>query len=160
MRRNNRSFLLYLVFTVALVMSSCNRKAIYSHYEHTDISSGWGRGDVLEFMVPKVVGKEGTYSEELGLRTTMDYPFTSVTLIVRQQALSSGFFRNDTVTVVLTDGEGNRLGEGITLYQNTYTLPDVQLSEQDSLRIVVQHYMKRESLPGISDVGITIKRKE
>ncbi len=113
----------------------------------------------MEFMVPKV-GKEGTYSEELGLRTTMDYPFTSVTLIVRQQALSSGFFRNDTVTVVLTDGEGNRLGEGITLYQNTYTLPDVQLSEQDSLRIVVQHYMKRESLPGISDVGITIKRKE
>lgn len=156
---SSRFFLNAICLTVALVMSSCNRKAIYSHYEHTDISSGWGRGDVLEFMVPKV-GKEGTYSEELGLRTTMDYPFTSVTLIVRLQALSSGFFRNDTVTVVLTDGEGNRLGEGITLYQNTYTLPDVQLSEQDSLRIVVQHYMKRESLPGISDVGITIKRKE
>lgn len=140
-------------------MSSCNRKTIYSHYEHTDISNGWERGDVLEFMLPKV-GEEGTYSEELGLRTTMDYPFTSVTLIVSQQALPSGFSRNDTVTVALTDGEGNRLGDGITLYQNVYALPDVQLSEQDSLRIVVQHYMKRESLPGISDVGITIKRKE
>ena len=160
MRSQSSNPLFYaLCLTVALIMSSCNRKAIYSHYEHTDIYNGWERGDTLEFLVPKV-GEEGTYSEELGLRTTMTYPFTSLTMIVSQQALPSGFSRNDTVTMELTDEEGNRLGDGITLYQNVYALPDIHLSEQDSLRIVVLHNMKRESLPGISDVGMTIRRKK
>jgi gliding motility-associated lipoprotein GldH len=139
-------------------MGSCNRKAIYSHYDHTDIREGWDRGDTLEYLIPKM-GKEGMYSEEVGLRTTTAYPFTSLTMIVKQQAFPSGFSRSDTVTISLTDSVGNRLGNGIMLYQNNCQLPDVQLSGEDSLKILISHYMKRESLRGISDIGVTIRQK-
>lgn len=160
MRSLSNSFLFYALYlTVALVMSSCNRKAVYSHYEHTAINGGWERTDTLHFLMPPV-GKGGVFSEELGLRATSAYPFTSLTMIVSQQALPSGSFRSDTVTVALTDSDGNRLGEGFHLCQYTCQLPDVRLNEQDSLDIMICHYMKRETLIGISDIGMTIKRKE
>lgn len=161
--RNLRSdnLLLYAIcLTVALALGSCNRKAVYSHYEHTHIDGwGWERSDTLTFSVPPL-GEGGLFSEELGLRTTTRYPFTSLTLIVSQRVFPSGLFRNDTVTVRLTDDIGNRLGDGMNLYQHTCTLPVIQLNEHDSLSITVSHYMKRESLPGISDIGLTVKRMQ
>ena len=76
MRRNSRWLLLF--FTVALVTASCNRKTIYSHYEHTPLD-GWEKNDTLVFSVPPVK-HDGVYREMIGLRTSSAYPFMGLTL--------------------------------------------------------------------------------
>ena len=150
----NHLFSLLLSLTVALVMSSCNRNTIYSHYAHIPVV-GWDREDTLFFTVSQL-REGGVFTEELGLRTTDQYPYTSLTMIVNQQVFPSGFFQRDTVTVKLVDEEGNRQGGGLNLFQYTVPFAEVQLTDIDSLIVTVTHYMKRENLPGITEVGLTV----
>ena len=53
----------------------------------------------------------------------------------------------------LADDKGNMLGQGISYYQYNFILVDRDLSKGDSLHVTVRHIMKREILPGISDIG-------
>ena len=99
----------------------------------------------------------GHYSETLGLRINGNYPFMQLTLIVSQQAQPSGFERTDTVTANLTDEDGTILGEGINHYLYNLPLPDVELQQGDTLSVCVHHDMLRNPLPGISDIGFTLK---
>ena len=155
-QRNRWGLPLLLVITVALTMVGCNRKTIYSHYEHTTVD-GWEKTDTLEFCVPKV-GKAGRYREEIGLRTNISYPFTGLTMIVEQQVTPSGLLRSDTLHARLMDDEGNVQGRGVSYYQYNYELCDLQLQENDSLTVRIRHHMLRLLLPGVTDIGVTLRR--
>ena len=160
--RNPKSKIIQLclfVLTVALSMSSCSRKTIYSHYEHTPIDGwGWGQSDTLYFSVAPV-REGGVFAEQIGIRMNTAYPFMGLSLVVRQKTKLSGVSRKDTVTVKVTDEDGNYLGRGFSLYEHLQPLPDIKLEDDDSLSICVWHFMRRENLRGISDVGITLTRR-
>ena len=47
----------------------------------------------------------------------------------------------------------------MSYYQYDFPLSTLRLKEGDSLALVVRHAMKREILPGISDVGIIAKNE-
>ena len=149
--------LLFTVLTVALALTSCNRKTIYSHYEHTPIA-GWEANDSLTFDV-KPITTEGIYDETVGLRISSAYPFMGLTLIVDQQ-LPVGIHYIDTLHASLIDHDGTIQGLGISFFQYDFLLRSLPLNKDDSLHICIRHNMKREILPGISDVGITLTRKE
>lgn len=141
---------------MVLALAGCTIRGYrYSHYE-TISSKGWGREDTLHF-APKPVQHYGTYTEEVGLRTTSIYPFMQLTLIVHQEAQPSGFRRTDTIHARLTDDEGLVTGEGINHYQYLFPLPAATLATGDTLRVSVRHDMVRSPLVGITDVGFTVK---
>ena len=143
------STLLLLAFT------SCKDGVVYSSYEHTALA-GWERNDTLPFnIVP--LADDGTYALDLGLRTSAGYPFRSVTLIVEQKVLPRNITTCDTVTCELTDDKGKVRGNGISNYQYVFHVSDRHYHKGDSLHISVRHDMKREILPGITDVGITLR---
>ena len=50
---NRKRNILMLMITVALALAGCNRKTIYSHYEHTPIG-GWEKVDHLSFTLSPV----------------------------------------------------------------------------------------------------------
>ena len=153
MRRNNRSVLLYLLFTVALVMTGgCNRKTIYHHYEHTPLA-GWEKNDTLVYQLP-AAKERAVVQRDVELRVSADYPFRSLHLIVEQIIYPSRHTRLDTLECELVTPEGEMLGNGVSLYQYWFRLPDISLNEGDSLCIGIRHDMKREILPGIADVGL------
>ena len=99
LQKNNIHLLIYLA--VALVLTGCSRKVVYSHYEPTPID-GWEKNDTLSFTVVPI-RHEGMYLEEVGLRTSGIYPFTGLTLIVEQRATPSGMMRSDTLHARLID---------------------------------------------------------
>ena len=146
---------LLLAIAAALAVAGCSRKVIYSHYEHVP-TDGWGRTDTLHFCV---VGTQADslYSELLGLRVSSAYPFTALTMIVQQRVKGTGVQCSDTVSIQLTDEEGNRMGEGISLYLQTASLPSVKLVKGDTLCVDIRHYMEREWLTGIADIGLTLR---
>ncbi|MBP5340564.1 MAG: gliding motility lipoprotein GldH [Prevotella sp.] len=148
---------LLCILAVALAIAGCNRNTVYSHYEHTPIE-GWGCSDTVCFCVTDIPQSD-TYAEELGLRISTAFPYTALTFIVSQQAKASALDRIDTLTASLTDDEGNLNGKGgIDHHQYTFPLSNVHLEQGDTLRIAVTHCMRRETLPGISDLGIVITK--
>lgn len=154
---NNSKCIALLAAMLLLVLSACNRKLVYDLYLSTPIS-GWEKNDTLSYDIRPVSGTD-TYDMWLGLRTSEAYPFTAITLIVEQHIYPKDTIVNDTVNCKLTDRHGNASGTGVNFHQYRFPVTELQLQDGDSIHIRVRHDMKREILPGISDVGISLRRK-
>ena len=157
-----------VLLLTALVAVSCIGRKVYDHYEELPIA-GWEKNDTITFFVPSV-DRSGLYSLDLGLRTTSQYPFMSLTLVIERFVIPL-----DTTTVKplfpiplrpsvstlscrLRDSRGHAKGQGINYYQYDFHVADISLNAGDSLRVNIRHDMKREILPGISDLGIRLHR--
>jgi gliding motility-associated lipoprotein GldH len=153
---NSRSISRWLALglTVVLALASCNRKTVYHHFQHTSLTD-WERNDTLFFFVDPMK-QGGTVQRDVELRIAETFPFQKINLVVEQTTLSTCFIRHDTIDCDLIDLEGNFLGDGITLFQYRFPLPDITVNKGDSLRIAIRHNMKRETLPGVSDVGLRL----
>lgn len=155
----SRHTLLYIIgVALLLLLTACNRQTVYNHYEHTPVT-GWEKNDTLIFYTEPLTATS-QYVEEVGVRISGDYPFMSLILIIDQTILPSFETRSDTLTCSLIDERGNAKGYGVSHYQYKFPLMTLPLREGDRLHISVRHDMKREILPGISDVGIKLSRKD
>ncbi len=155
----------YTLFTigialVASLLSSCQDRLVYDRYTHTPIA-GWEKNDTLSFEIPPLAAS-GLYQEHLGLRITGAYPFMGLTLIVEQTIYPDKekkwekTEKVDTIQCDLIDKNGITKGQGISYYQYDFPINVYHLSEKDSIHVTVRHDMKREILPGISDIGLKL----
>lgn len=158
MRENSKYTLLYYIgLIVSFVCSSCDSKTVYNHYQHVSIA-GWEKNDALSYEIAPME-HDGTFQETIGLRISNDFPFTGLTLIVEQTVYPSLESQNDTLTCELIDKKGNATGRGATLYQYHFPIDAMTLHKGDSLSIRIRHDMKREILPGVADIGITLTKQ-
>lgn len=135
---------------------ACTENKVYHHYNHTSVV-GWERVDTLTFEVPRL-SESGRYSTDLGLRINGYFPFMSLTMIIEQTIYPSMAHQIDTINCRLADRGGNFKGHGISYYQYRFPISKMNLRRGDSLHITVRHDMRREIMPGISDVGIALTR--
>ncbi len=142
--------------SIFFLLLSCTGRKVYDTYHHTFIS-GWDRGEVLSYDVPRVK-TTAKYSTMLGLRVSDGYPFQSLTLIVEQTVYPKKTTRRDTLNCQIYDSRGTIRGKGISCFQYHYQVSQMNLQEGDSLHVTVRHDMRREIIPGIADVGIEISR--
>lgn len=152
--RNNIIILAMLITTAALALSSCGRRAVYSHFE-TISREGWDKADTMHFIVP--AGNGGNHAMTLGLRANSAYPYTDVTLSVGVRTAKTGEIRTDTVSIDITDKDGNSLGTGLGVRQFSAVLSTIDTMDGDTITITITHAMERRILPGITDVGITME---
>ena len=143
-----------ITLLMVLTLTACKRQTVYNHYEHTPLS-GWEKNDTLVFDVPAMT-QDGRYVEEVGLRINGDYPFTGLSLIVKQTVHPSMETKSDTLNCKLIDQQGVAKGRGVSHYQYLFHLTTLELKKDDRLHIDIRHNMKREILPGISDIGICL----
>ena len=143
---------------LALLVCGCEReKTVCFEYCHTPIE-GWEQHNVLSFKLD-TVKQSGDYSLDVSLRTTSAYPFQSLWLLVKTQLVAPVASTEDTLVCVLTDKQGIHSGHGISFYQNDYLVTNLKLHRGQSGNITVSHIMRRNILPGISDVGVTVKKE-
>ncbi len=154
---NKTAIFMSLFFTVALTFVSCDRKTVYAHYEHTD-TYGWEKNDTLKFGIPPLK-HSGIYHEELGIRHNFSYPFKRLTVSIEQTIYPKGEKREYTANCNFIDEQGAKESSGIVLFQYNRPVANLELQEGDSLHICIIHNMKREILPGISDIGIMLTEK-
>ena len=157
MRQSKAYRLLATLLAVALGTASCDRKTIYTQYEHV-AGNSWEKVDTIHFDVPPVT-QAGTYEQTLGLRIMGDYPFMGLTITVEQTIYPRGERHQYQQDCKLIDKNGNAQGSGVSYFQYDYPIGELILNEGDSVHISVVHNMKREILPGISDIGINLTRK-
>ena len=152
-----RLFVFMAVACVAVALCSCNSDVVYDKYNHTPLA-GWEKNDTLAFDVP-AMKETGRYRLELGLRTSTMFPFTGLSLVVEHIVESGHMLYTDTLNCRLADDKGNVLGKGVSCFQYSFIVSDIDLRKGDSLHVCVRHIMKREIMPGISDVGLKITRR-
>ena len=156
MPRRKYTLLYYIGIFLVLVLTACDENTVYYRFEHLSLK-GWEKNDTLNFQT-EPVKQTGEYLEEVGLRISSDYPFMGLQLVVEQEVLPTHEQHFDTLNCKLIDRQGNVMGQGISHYQYRFPLTTLSLAEGERLHIIVRHDMKREILPGISDVGIRLSR--
>lgn len=143
-----------LPLAAVALMTGCQSEVIYSHYKSVPFY-GWQREDTVCFDIGPVTDSL-LYDETLSLRAGTAYPFMDLSLIVRQQIWPSGITRCDTLLIPIIDKNGTMIGHGANYHQYNIQMTPMQLRTGDSLHISIRHNMKRQSLRGIADVGITL----
>ena len=150
-------FLIMILFTVAWALASCNRNTVYSHYEDTSLD-GWERTDTLKFN-DIVIKANADYIEEVGIRISDRFPFQSLFLVAEQHVRPSGTFRTDTFSCKLIDRNGYIKGRGLTYFQYNFHLTTLHLNAGDTLDVCIKHNMRREILPGVANIGLTLSKR-
>lgn len=144
---------------------------------------GWETGDTLHFTVDSLP-RTAPYNVAVGLRTSaaQPFPYRSLWLVVRERwtvpalydqmadsallmrlhavraadSTAWHFEHTDTVQLRLTDAEGDVVGEGISRFQYVFTLHTHVLPRGARADVSIFHLMRRDMLPGITDVGIML----
>lgn len=140
--------------------TSCRESTVYYQYAHTPIS-GWEKNDTLSFAIPPLESA-GLYEESLGLRITGAFPFMGITLIVEQEIFQhqhEKLVKLDTIQCNVINKDGVTTGQGISYYQYNFPINLYRFQQNDSIHIMIRHDMKREILPGISDIGIKLEKR-
>lgn len=144
--------LLAVALTQIATLQSCETDVIYDRYEHIETEC-WDRSDTLFYNIPPVK-KTGSYAFTVGLRTDSDFPFIGLGMVVERVVKPGNIVVKDTLKCIVADNKGNITGRGTGCYQYDYGIPPVSLHRGDSLHIIVRHIMRRETLPGVKDIGI------
>lgn len=143
-----------LLGLIGLMTVSCHQKTLYSHYQHTSVE-GWTRSDTLTFILPRQQ-QSHEVERQLNVRINSDFPYIGVTLIVSQEHFPSRRVVTDTVNCRFSDHQGLKLARGISYFQYSFPLRSAYFHQGDSIVYHIRHDMKRDLLPGIADVGITL----
>lgn len=153
-----RKLFLYTLYCVCIVMgfTSCDTNTPYYHYAHTPID-GWEKNDTLRYDV-QPLKKGGEHQITVALRLNGAYPFRKLYLIMEQDIYPRLQYKTDTICFDVTSKEGRFTGNGISYYQYTVPVCREHFIENDSIHITIRHAMKRDILPGISDIGIKLER--
>ncbi|MDD7530036.1 MAG: gliding motility lipoprotein GldH [Prevotellaceae bacterium] len=136
------------------LMVSCLDDKIYDHYFPTDID-GWDKSHELTFDIPPIE-KSGVYKEQIGVRYSKLYPFMTLNIIVEQTVYPDAKVWIDTLNCEMMNKRGGLLGKGLNLSQIQVPLRQIHIQQGDSIHFRIRHNMRRDILPGISDLGLTI----
>lgn len=139
-----------------MLLTACTGEVAYHHYEHV-AEEGWDKEDTL-ILKTDTLYETATYSVEVNLRTTAEYPYKQLMLMVEEKLLPNKAKRVFPVTFQIASDEGERNGEKLLYYELEKQLAMQQLSQGDSLQFRIYHKMRRQTLPGIKDVGIKIEK--
>lgn len=141
-----------------MLLWACQPRVAFHHFRHVS-PPGWDKSDTLHFNIPPVT-ESGTYEVMAELRTNMNYPFQKITLIVSQTVIPSGLTHHDVLDCRLIKQNGVIEGDGISCFQYQFHVRDMELGKGDSIHLCISHNMKREIMPGITDVGICLSRTD
>jgi len=158
MSKRHTTTLLYLCVAtcLAVLLTACDSQTVYDHYEQTPVS-GWEKNDTLVFET-EPIAQGGRYKVEVGLRIKGNYPFLGLNLLVDQTILPSHEKHSSTLSCQLIDKQGYAKGRGVSHFQYLFHLTTLDLKRGERLHVAIRHGMKREILPGITDIGLRLQK--
>ena len=140
-----------------LSMASYNSDLIYHQYRHVS-QTPWDTQDTISFNIDTIPAT-GDYQLSVALRTTAEIQYQQIFLAV--DCSLPHYSTRDTVSIILTDSEGEMQSNGIRLYNYSTPLPrSLHLTRGQQAQVNITHLMRRTQLRGITDVGIKIGRED
>ena len=116
---------------------------------------GWDKNDTLKFSVAPIQTADN-YLEVVEIRIDNTFPFMGLTLKVEQTVYPLGVTQRQSIECSMINNNGHPTGSGVSYYNYEFPLMNLDLNKGDSIQINIVHNMKREIMPGISDIGIRL----
>lgn len=150
---------LLLLAAVAAITVSCQPDVIY--FGHTDFRSNeWTRQKTARFEA-EITDTISSTTVDITLRTGSAYPYRNIYFFVSTFA-PGGITITDTLEYMLSDEKGRRYGRGRGEIRemNLSYRENVYFPAAGTYQFVIEHAMRTETLPGVYDIGIRIRRQE
>lgn len=153
-----RRTLLYVLAVGGLLTASCAGDTLVHRYAALP-ADGWARRDTVCFDLPgNAEDISGTLT--VGLRTKTGVAIRDIVLAVEQCDSDAFVIRRDTVCYPLTDSEGDALTNGVNFHQYETQFVPFRMEKDRKGCVRIYHLMTRETIPGITEVGIRIRNDE
>lgn len=154
LKKNKFTLLLLLI-----ILTACDSNTMYHSYLHLP-QKGWGKSDTLIFKAP-ITDSLSTFRISVEVRNRDDYPYGNLYLFISHNTQDSTVFVTDTIEYTLADKSGKWMGTGLgNLYQSSKSYTFIAPGRSGNLTFRVSHGMRDNSLIGINDIGIEIKKKK
>lgn len=134
---------------------SCQDSLLYSQHMSTN-DCVWGKHDTLTFEMPPTV-KAGDYEMLISMRVTEDYEYKDAGFVLVTEC-DSAFVSRDTLRMPLFGNDGRPLGVGFPYIYNEMSIDTIRIEKDRSYTFKMWHVMRRFSLVGINDVGVTLRK--
>lgn len=155
--RKTINFLSITLVFIALL--SCNGKSIYKKYQEIP-DRIWNKEFQTEFEFEIEDTSQYTQIDVL-VRNASIYPYSNIWLFIHQTS-PDGRTQTDTLECILADESGKWLGDGMgdiwdneILWRKNYKFP-----QSGTYTYSIEHAMRADILPGIMDIGLSIKEQE
>ncbi len=139
---------------ICLLLSSCGSEAWHHIYKPIPVAV-WEKSDTLTYCLPEVPDS-GLYDFYVDVRTTAAFPYTGLKVGALTCTDSFAAERRDTADLWVQTPSGIPSGEGITLICHETPLYRLFLCPGQRTTVRLYHVMRREDLPGVSDVGLKV----
>lgn len=142
-----------IVFCLLFFVTACQSNIAY-HYYQPVAATGWTNSDTLHYTyTPTTLPTKQEL--EIGIRHLDSYPYRDLWLTISQHE------RIDTLHIYLANENGSWKGDGIgENRQYTEFLSQIDILPADSnLVFKIMHIMEDDTLKGIKDIGLCIKKK-
>lgn len=155
MRYLKRIFPVMCLMWCAMAFNACDHRTAMAGFRDMP-ETGWEANDTVGFPLDSVE-QSGRYVLTLTLRLTAAerYPFSDMALELTRCLPA------DTLTTplyfTLTTGRSDMAGNGVSLYAYDFPIDTLDLHTGEEGRFVLRHRMRLSPLPGIHDVGLSLK---
>ena len=153
-----RRTLLYVLAVGGLLTASCAGDTLVHRYAALP-ADGWARRDTVCFDLP-VYAEDICGTLTVGLRTKTGVAIRDIVLAVEQCDSDAFVVRRDTVCYPLTNSEGDALTSGVNFHQYETLFVPFRMEKDRKGCVRIYHLMTRETIPGITEVGIRIRNDE
>lgn len=148
-----------------LVLASCDKNRVFDQYVSMP-SAGWHRDSIVTFDLPQVDTTK-TYDMFVNLRTTSDYPFSNLFLIVTLDQ-PNRLTLVDTLEYQMADPTGEMLGSGFSdVKESKLYYKEKFRFRKGEYKVKLQQALREngkipgvESLKGITEVGFRIENRD
>lgn len=141
---------------LSLLLLSCDENLRYESFQKVN-EEAWSYKDTVAFSV--LVEKKELVLFSLALRNTNDFQNANIWLFLSTES-PSGKVQKDTLNCPLADDYGYWLGSGFSgLYLTEHLLDKmIDFDEQGDWNISVTHGMRADSIKGIREVGLLVRK--
>lgn len=140
------------------LLLSCQQNK-YNTYCYVPIPvSGWERDSIITIPLD-TIRENGIYEMSVGVRSYYGYPYKYLWLQISTEIYCPGWKTTDTLKCNITDENGRYLGAGLNIFEKQYFLKETYLKKGQYGFVRIKQIMRRNPLPGVSDIGLSLKKE-
>lgn len=137
-----------------LILSSCEKMAVYDQYQSID-NTTWGK-DKEYYFTFEIEDISVPYDLLLEVRNNNLYPYQNLWLFCCEE-LPIGPMRSDTIECMLADDFGKWYGHGISLFQSSFPIREAyHFPFKGQYTFSFRQGMRRDNLEGIQEIGFKV----
>ena len=152
-----------LLFFVAVLFFSCDKKRVFDEYK--SVGSAWNKDSIVNFDLPDLDSIK-RYDLFVNLRANNDYKYNNLFLIVSLES-PNGYTKVDTLEYKMADTDGTLLGNGFTEIKESKLYYKENVRFRGSYKVHIKQAVRENGkvpgvafLDGITEVGFRIENKE